>query len=224
MKIMRKSLIALALLLLSTPVIFAQDLSKYRTFSLGMSLTDVSKQVNETPADARVVHQGSPLVQELMWWPAQSYPSPTPPESVQDALFSFYNGNLYKIAVTYESSATKGLTAEDMVRAVSEKYGTATRPVVTVPPAASSVDSSTGEAIAFWGDAQYSLTLSRSSLSDAFQLVMYSKQLNGQADAAIAEALKLEREGAPQREIARVKKQVDDLETSRQANLKAFRP
>lgn len=224
MKMMRKSLIALALLLLSTPVIFAQDLSKYRSFSLGMSLADVSKQVNETPADARIVQQGAPLIQELMWWPGQSYPSPTPPESVQDVLFSFYKGNLYKIAVTYESAATEGLTAEDMVRAVSAKYGAAAAPVVTIPPAASSTDNSTREAIAFWEDAQYLLTLSRSSLSDAFQLVMYSKQLNGQADAAIAEALKHEREGAPQREIARVKKQADDLETTRQANLKAFRP
>jgi hypothetical protein len=53
---------------------------------------------------------------------------------------------------------------------------------------------------------------------------MFSKQLNGQAEAAIAAASKQEREDAPQTEIARVKKEADDLETMRQANLKAFRP
>jgi hypothetical protein len=224
MKMMPKWMIALPLLLLSTSVMFAQDLSKYRDFSLGMHLTDAAKQVNESPADARVVLAGAPLIQELTWWPGQSYPSPVPPDSVQDVLLSFYNGELYKIAVTYESSATEGFTAEDMVRAVSAKYGTATTPVATIAPTVSLDDSSTPEAIAFWQDAQYSLTLSRSSLSDAFQLVMYAKQWNGEADAAIAKALKLELEGAPEREIARVKKEADDLEATRQANLKAFRP
>jgi hypothetical protein len=223
MKMMRKSMIALALLLLSTPVMFAQDLSKYRNFSLGMDLTDASKQVNETPADASVVHQGSPLIQELMWWPVQPYQSPATAASVQEILFSFYNGTLYKITVTYQSSATKGLTAEDVVRAVSTKYGTATTPVATIAPNIVA-DSSAAETIAFWEDAQYSLTLSRSSFSSAFQLVMFSKQLNSQANAAIAEALKQERDGAPQRESARVKKEADALETTRQANLKAFRP
>jgi hypothetical protein len=223
-KMMQKSMFALALLLLSTPVIFAQDLSKYRNFSLGMDLADVSKQVNGTPADARVVLPGAPLIQELTWWPEQSYPSPIPPQSVQDVLFSFYNGNLYKIAVTYESSATEGLTAEDMVRAVSAKYGAATVPAAATNPPIIAADSSAGETLAFWEDSQYSLTLSRSSLSDTFQLVVYSKQLNSKADAAIAEAMKQELDGAPQREIANVKKAADDLELTRQANLKAFRP
>jgi len=48
--------------------------------------------------------------------------------------------------------------------------------------------------------------------------------LNGQAGAAIAEAVKQDRDGAPQREIARAKKEADALETTRQVNLKAFRP
>ena len=37
-------------------------------------------------------------------------------------------------------------------------------------------------------------------------------------------AAKQERQDAPQMEIARVKKEADDLETARQNNLKAFRP
>ena len=47
-------------------------------------------------------------------------------------LFSFYNGALYRMLVTYEDSATKGLTDDDMIRIVSAKYGVATRPLATV--------------------------------------------------------------------------------------------
>ncbi len=43
-------------------------------------------------------------------------------------LFSFYNGALYRMLLTYEDSATKGLTDDDMIRIVSAKYGMATRP------------------------------------------------------------------------------------------------
>jgi hypothetical protein len=48
--------------------------------------------------------------------------------------------------------------------------------------------------------------------------------LNGQAEAAIAVAAKQQRENAPHMEIARAKKEADDLEAIRLANLKAFRP
>ena len=80
------------------------------------------------------------------------------------------------------------------------------------------------EPLAFWEDPQDSVTLSRSPLSNSFQLVMFSKQMNRQAVAAISEAVKKEQEDAPQKEVARLKKEADDLETMRQANLKAFRP
>ena len=223
MNIRRNVLICIAASLLCVPLGYGQDLSEYRSFSLGTSLAELSKQLKGKPADAQVTYQNPALIQELMWLPGQSYPLPAQAESVQEIRFSFYNGELYKIAVTYGNLATKGLTAEDMVRAISTKYGAATLPVAAPAPTALA-DTFTKQPIAFWEDAQYSLTLSRSSLSDAFQLVLCARQLNDQAGAAIAEAVKQEREGAPEREIARVKKQIDDLETTRQANLKAFRP
>ena len=80
------------------------------------------------------------------------------------------------------------------------------------------------DTVASWENSQDSVTLSRSPLSNEFQLVIFSKQVNGQADAAIASAVRQEREDAPQREAARVKKEADDLEAVRQANVKAFRP
>jgi len=51
--------------------------------------------------------------------PGISYQSDT----VEQILFSFYNGELYKISVTYDRSSTEGLTEEDMVKSISAKYG-----------------------------------------------------------------------------------------------------
>lgn len=223
MKVIHKLMIAPVLILLSTAVVSAQDLSKYRNFSFGMRLAELSKQVNATPDQIIVVHQTPALIQELTWWPLPPYGSTAPPEPVQQVLFSFYNGALYKIAVTYDSSATEGMTAEDMVRAISAKYGAATLPIVASNPPAPSYGRP-DEPVAFWQDSQYLLMLSRSPLSNAFQFVMLSKQMNGQAEAAIAEAVTQESEDAPQKEVARLKKEADDLEGQRQNNLKAFRP
>ncbi|MFZ0735480.1 MAG: hypothetical protein WBL70_07710 [Candidatus Acidiferrales bacterium] len=224
MKRIRNIAIGVAASLLFVPLAYGQDLSKYRDFSLGTSLTAVSKQVNEDPATATVIYQSPALIQELTWWPVQSYQATAPSEPIQEVLFSFYNGELYKIVVTYESSATEGMTSADMVRAISAKYGTATAPVaVTQTPTLENYGNA-GAAIACWQDAQYSLTLSRSALSNTYQLVMFSKQMNSEAEAAIAESAKQERDDAPQREIARVKKAADELAIERQANVKAFQP
>jgi hypothetical protein len=223
MKIIHKLTIAFALVLFSTSVISAQDLSKYRNFSLGMRLAEVSKQVNASPDEVIVVHRRPALIQELTWWPLPPYQSAAPAEPVQEVLFSFYNGSLYKIGVTYEGTATEGMTAEDMVRAMSAKYGAATLPIAQANPAAISYGGP-AEPVASWQDSQYLVTLSRSPLSKTFQLVMLSKQTNGQAETAIAEAVAQETEEAPQKEVARLKKEADDLETQRQNNLKTFRP
>jgi hypothetical protein len=224
MKMIRNTALYVAAMLLFVPWANGQDLSKYRDFSLGTSLVELSKQVNGKPEDARVIQQSPALIQELTWWPTQSYQPSAPSESVQDILFSFYNGDLYKIVVTYENFATQGLTAEDMVRAFSAKYGAATLPVALKTPATIMDYSNTEVAIAFWEDPQYSLTLSRSPLSNAFELVMFSKQVNAEADAAIANAVQQQREDAPQRQAAQVKREADELEALRQTNLKAFQP
>lgn len=224
MKTVRNIVICIAASLLSVSLAYAQDLSKYRNFSLGTSLTAVSRQVNEKPADASVIHQ-SPRLRELTWWPVPSYQSSTPVDPVQQIVFSFYDGALYKMIVTYDSSTTEGLTAEDMTKAISAKYGAATIPIVAAPASQANVTYGATQApIAQWEDLQYSVILSRTSFLNGFQLVICSKQLNDQAEAASVAAANQEREDAPVMAIARVKKEADDLETARQNNLKAFRP
>ena len=108
--------------------------------------------------------------------------------------------------MTYEGAATQELTSADMMRAFSVTYGVATGPVAEKNPTAIVAYGGTEEAVAFWENSQDSMTLSRSPLSNAFHLVVFSKKVNGQADAAIASAVRQEREDAPQREAARTKK------------------
>jgi hypothetical protein len=224
MKIFRRSAIVLALALLSSSLLGAQDLSKYRNFSLGSSLAAISKQVDELPAQVILLHQSPELIQELKWWPIESSESSARAETVEQIQFSFCNRELYKIVATYEGKATKGMTAEDMVRAISATYGSAIEPAADVSAPAPLSFSSADTKIALWDNARYSATLSRSSLMDSFQLTLVSKQLNGQAEAAIAEAVRQEIEGAPQRETTRLKKEADALAAMREANLKSFRP
>ena len=223
MKTIRTAVISLAMVLLSAPLIHAQDLSRYRNFSLGTSLAAISKQIDEKPADASVIHEHPALIEELTWWPPQPYGPSRPAEPVGQIRFSFYNGALYRMLVTYDSAATKGLTDEDMIRVVSTKYGTATQPIALVNFPTNPAYHATEKVIARWEDSQYSLNLFQ-SFGDTYAVVLFTKQLDTQAGISIAESVKLEEQEAPQKEAARVKKNVDDLELDRQKNMKTLRP
>lgn len=139
-------------------------------------------------------------------------------------LFTFYNGELYSILVTYGRQATEGLTDEDLVQAISAQYGTATRPDVEINFPMNGLYDSTEKVIARWEDSQYSINLFRSSSLDSLRLAMFSKRLDGKVRAAIAESTTLEAQEAPQKEIERQKKEADKLELARQKNRKTFRP
>src|SRR6266849_4475256 len=178
MKIMRIVVVSLAMILLSAPVIHGQDLSKYRNFSFGMSVVSVSKQVDRQPTEAKMIHQRPGLVEESTWYPPQPFDSSRPAEPVEKILFSFYNGELYRMLVTYDRSAIKGLTDEDMIRVFSARYAFAARAVVDVNYPPTPAYRATEKVIARWEDSQYSLNLFRSSTADTFAIVMFSKQLD----------------------------------------------
>jgi hypothetical protein len=215
---------ALVTVLLSAQLVYGQDLSKYRTFSFGMNLATVSKQVDLDASELQLVHQRPALIQELTWYPPQPFGSSRPAEPVDKILFSFDNGALYRMLVTYDSSAIKGLTDEDMIRVISAKYGVAARPVAEVNFPTNPSYSATEKVIARWEDGQFSLNLFRYMVSDTFAIVMFNKRLDAQAEISIAESVQLERQEAPQKEAARVKKVADDLEGERQKNIEVLRP
>lgn len=224
MKTIRSSILCFVVLLLAAPLLRAQDLSKYRHFTLGMSLTRVLERTDQKMADVKVLHGRPALMQEVTWWPP-NIPGPSfQSDTVEQMLFSFQNGELYKISVTYDRTSTEGLTAEDMVKSISAKYGPATNVVLEVDSATNDRYEVKQKLVASWEDAQYSFNLVRSSFNDVLGLVIYSKRLNGEAELAIAEAVKLDKQEGPQREAERQKKETKDLEAVRQKNRKIFRP
>ncbi|MGA8144567.1 MAG: hypothetical protein WB987_11815 [Candidatus Acidiferrales bacterium] len=224
MNCIRKAAIALTLVLIATPALFAQGFSQYRKFVLGTSLAALSKQIGQDSSGATLVHQVPAVIQSLTYWPIEASSSANRSESVTQILFSFYNGELYRIVVTYDSDAINGLTEEDMVRAISARYGEGTRlyPELALPTY--DVYAPAETVIASWEDPQNTVNLFRSGRSTSFGLSVFSKRLNAEADAAIAASIKLEKEQAPQKRIDREKKEVDDLDLARQKNIKSFRP
>ena len=224
MKIMRRVGIFLVMIVLSAAVIRGQDLSRYRSFSLGMSLPELSNQVDLRPLQTKLIQKHPAVIQELACWPRDSSDDSLQADSVRQIFFSFYNGKLFRILVTYDQDATHGLTAEDMVQAISTKYGTATRPDVEISFPTNELYRSTEMVLARWEDSQYSINLVRARFLNSFALVMFSKRLDAQAEAAIAKSLKLEGQEDQQKEIDRQKKETDDLEAARQKNRQVFRP
>ena len=224
MKTMRSSILCFIVLLLATPLLRAQDLSKYRHFTIGMSLTTALERTDQKMADVKVIHGRPALIQELTWWPRNLPGASFQSDTVEQILLSFYNGQLYKISVTYDRASTEGLTAEDMVKSIAAKYGPATNVVLEIDSAKNDRYDVRQKPVATWEDAQYSFNLVRSSFGDVLGLLIYSKRLNAEAELAIAEAAKLDEQEGPQREAERVKKQTDDLEVARQKNRKIFRP
>jgi hypothetical protein len=224
MKLIRKLTISLALVLLTTPLLSAQDLARYRKFALGTSLAALAKQIGQDPHQATLIHQSPAVIQELKYWPVEASYSAVPAEPGSQILFSFYNGELYRIAVTYDQSAIEGMTEDDMVQAVSARYGTGTRLYPEIDFPAHDPYMSPEKIVARWEDPQSSVALFRANSSNSFGLVVLSKRLSAEAEAAIAESVKLDEEQAPQKEIDRQKKVADDLDIARQKNMKSFRP
>src|SRR5258705_595665 len=126
MKTLRSSILCLVILLLVTPLLRAQDLSKYRHFTLGMNLTTLLERTEQKLTDVKTLHGRPALIQELTWWPPNVPGTSLRSDSVEQILFSFYNGELYKISVTYDRPSTEGPTEADIEKSLSVKYGPAT--------------------------------------------------------------------------------------------------
>jgi hypothetical protein len=220
----RCSLVCLGLLLLMAPALLAQDLFNYRSFSVGMSLDSVLKCTGQSSSDVKLIHSRPALIQELAWWPLNGGSATSQSDPVEQILFSFYDNQLYKVSVTYDRTAVEGLTADDMVQSLSAKYGS---PSPLKPEPKSSIThgfDAKQKVIATWEDSLSIFNLVRSSYSDEFGLVLFSKRLTEQADAAIVESTKLDEQERPQKEAEQRKKEAAELETARQKNRKVFQP
>jgi hypothetical protein len=214
--------------LISVHLLHAQDLSSYRGFRFAMSLAAAAKQAGLKPSEARVIHRPPALIQELNWHPSLSRRSSRSlADPVWNTLFSFYNGELFRIVVNYNPHQTEGLTTKDIVDALSAEYGPATDSAGPSTFSLSQVENDTKLVIAHWEDSLYSFSLFRSSYQANFGLIAVSKQLDALARAATVEAIRTEMQQPP-REVEHEPKQDEEdrsvREKSRSMNNSAFRP
>ena len=149
-------------------------------------------------------------------------------DPVKTILFSFYNGELYRIVVNYDREETEGLTAGDMITAISARYGTATKPTGTeIAFSSTQVYDDSEPVMARWEDAQYSFNLYRSTYQPTFGMMAFSKKLDALARTATVEANRLDAQTAPQLEIQRQQgedeRNRESLEKTRQSNKANFR-
>jgi hypothetical protein len=223
---MLKSALVFFLLSGLAPVAIAGDLSRYRNFELGTDLASVSKLTGTPPSQIKVVHRRPALIQELAWRPQPLGPSSVT-ESAQEVIFTFYEGQLFRIVVNYDRYETEGLTSEDVVEAISANYGLAVKPgEPSKTPKALYGDPDT--VVAQWQDPQYRFDLNRSPYGPVFRLIGVQKALEARAEAATSEAKRLDDREAPQRDAARIAGEEEavraKLEKARLVNKPKFRP
>ena len=210
----------------------AQHLPKYRNFELGSNLASVSTLAAVDPSEAKTIHQRPAVMQDLEWrlsrWVSGSSAPSTDP--VEKIVFSFYNDQLFRLVVDYDKERTEGMTDADMVAALSATYGAPHKRTGRIPPRVGSrLETESGAAVARWGDAEQSVVLYRTSMyGTAFRLMVTEPRLDDLARKAEAQAIRLDVQEAPRREIARQNKEAEDgraaKEKARLANRAAFRP
>ena len=188
----------------------AADLSSYRKFRLGTDLPTVTKQIGASPSETKVIHSRPALIQELDWRPQPLGPS-SGAEPAREVVFSFYEGELFRIVISYDRYETEGLTTADFVEAISATYGIPTRPPATAEASADRY-SDDEQVVAQWQDSQYRFDLIRLSYGPSFKLVGFLKRLEAPSRAALIEAERLDYQEAPQREAERIAR---DDETER---------
>ncbi|MEO8026758.1 MAG: hypothetical protein ABI823_09795 [Bryobacteraceae bacterium] len=201
----------------------AADLSRYRDFQLGSGLQTVEKQ---TGSAAKTIHRRPALIQEIDWRP-QLVRSVSQSEPAKDLSFGFYNGALYRIVVNYDRYQIDGMTATDLIEAISSTYGPVEKPAPSLTTGPQSYGNEE-EVLGRWQDGNFRFELIRSSYGPSYKLVGVQKQLNDAAKVAAGEAVRLEEADAPRREAA-LKAKEDDaakeaLEKARLANKAKFRP
>jgi hypothetical protein len=224
-----------AVVVLFSPSLHSQDGGRYREFQLGSGLAAVSAQTSVPATEAKTIHQRPALMQELEWRRPYfvSGSTRTEDDPVKQIVFSFYDDQLSKIVVDYDRDRTAGMTDADMIDAISAAYGPVAKPsakaALMKPRAAGSdLEEKSGKPVARWADVDRSVVLYRSSYAQGFQLVVTSPKLEALAQTAEAHAIRMDEREAPQRELARQKKEVEAAraakEKARLTNKAVFRP
>jgi hypothetical protein len=209
-----------------------QSPSQYRTFELGRDLASVSRAAGLAESEVMTLHLRPAVLQEIVWRPSRwiGGSAAMSNDPVERITFSFYNDQLFRIVVDYARERTEGMTAADMVEAMSLVYRTALpRSARAAQRTVSDIETDSGTPIARWGDAQHAVVLYETpAYGNPFRLVVKSAAVEDAARKAAIEARRLDAQEAPLREIAREKQERDDRDAAaakaRDTNKGAFRP
>jgi hypothetical protein len=190
--------------------IAAQQPVRYREFLMGSNLASVIKITGASPSSAKIIHARPAIMQDLEWRPRYYSGGAAPlTDPVDVMLFKFYDDQLFMVVSDYDRRRTEGMSPEDMIAAISATYG----PVSQVPSrhlGTPTVQYGFPDTpLAVWGTDEYSVTLMRVTYPQAFRLVVAHTRLENLARTATAAAVRLNTDEAPQREIARQKKEAD---------------
>ena len=207
----------------------AQELSQYREYALESSVASVVKISGARESDMHTSHERPAKIQELQWRTPYTVSGRELADPVREVAFSFCDGQLYQVVVTYDRDRTEGLTNDDVIESLSGTYGVplllATRTALGTVTTETPADIT---AVARWEDARTQVTLTRATYAPQFQLVLISTTLDARARAAIKEALRLNTQEAPQRDLDRRNTEIADARVASQKarviNKAAFRP
>jgi hypothetical protein len=230
--LMTNSLIAFCTctLILSAQLLDAQDRLRYREFQLGSDVASIAKLIGTASSDVKLIHQRPAVMQNLEWRPRyfSRDVSAQQTDPVELIVFRFYDDQLFRVIVDYARDKTEGMTEADMIEAIAAIYGPASRVVPTAARIATLDYGGVDEPVAIWADNESSITLLRVAYPVSFRLVVAFRRLDNLARTAGAEAVRLDAKEAPQREIARQKKESDEalaaLEKAKTENKAVFRP
>jgi len=206
----------------------AQDLSTYRVYALGSSIDTVLAAIGTRIEPAKTLHERPALIQHLEWVAPYVLSDSTQADPVRAINFSFYNGALYQVVVTYDRDRTEGLTSTDIIESLSATYGKATLASGKTRIALPTGTLADSTVLARWDAAASSLTLVRGAYPPEFQLILISKPLSVRAREAIREGVRLDAIDAPRRQSALLEKEASDAtiarDKTRLTNKAAFRP
>ena len=217
--------------LLATHGVAGQSLGQYRNFELGSNLASVAGLIGVPPSQAKTIHQRPAVLRDLEWRLSQWINGSAAPSTdpVEQIVFSFYDDRLFRIVVDYDRNRTEGMTDADMLDAIAEVYGVRVKQTSGPGRTMSHVEAAAGSPLARWRDANQTVVLYRaSSYRGEFRLIVTDTALDTLAQKATIQAVRLDDREAPQREVARMKKEQDEnrtaAEKARIANKKVFRP
>ena len=226
-RVIRYGMVVICSLLLS-PLGFGQNLLKYRDFEFGMNVETVLNQTKMDAASAKTTYAVPDLIQTVQWNRQGYFPRAGDTDPVRTVRFDFYNNQLFKIVAIYNARQLEGMTASDLIEAISKVYGPAsiTNETIVVSPYTGYEDRQ--KVLARWENGEATFSLFQSSSGGEFGLLGSSKKLDGVALLSIKEAQRLDTIAAPQREIERQKKLDEERRTkeekSRTVNMPNFHP